>query len=161
MQSFHGTLTETELADILAWLERFGEVDDMAGSEKTIDLKMDLPEGDAQVGELTALNYRCTGCHDNQSFPNENGPEFAATDDLLPILERAELRLTDPAYQGSATTGQEYLVESILYPEAYMLPGDWLETMPDTFHEELTAQDLADLLAWMETFSETELETAD
>jgi cytochrome c2 len=169
MQSFHGQLTETELADILAWLERFGDgddssamtpPDDSAAEKKTIDLEMDLPEGDPALGELTALNYRCTGCHDNTSFPNVNGPEFAAVDDLPSILERAELRLTDPAYQGSATTGQEYLVESILYPEAYILPGDWLETMPDTFHEELTAQDLADLIAWMETFSAMEPETA-
>ncbi|MFN2125190.1 MAG: hypothetical protein ACK2UP_16965, partial [Candidatus Promineifilaceae bacterium] len=103
-------------------------------------LETALPEGDPLLGELTALNYRCTGCHDNSVYPNENGPEFAAGEELPPILERAQLRLSDPAYNGGATTGQEYLVESILNPEIYVVSGDWLETMPVTFHEDLTAQ---------------------
>jgi cytochrome c2 len=162
MQTFNGVLTDQDLADILAWLETFSDTEtgtppnDTAVSEETIDLAMELPQGDPLLGELTALNYRCTGCHDSGVYANEDGPEFASGEGMPPILERAELRLSDPAYSGSATTDQEYIIESILNPEAYIVSGDWRETMPVTFHEDLTAQDLADLIAWMETFSDSE-----
>lgn len=157
-------IEEEDLAHLLAWMETFNESTAEPAAEEpptaptekesAIDLEMELPAGDALVGELTALSYRCTGCHDNGAFPDVNGPEFSASAGRPPILERAEQRIADAAYAGGATSGQEYLVESILNPAAYLLPGDWVEVMPDTFHEDLTAQDLADLLAWMASFGE-------
>jgi cytochrome c2 len=150
-------LSEQELKDVIAFLMTQTSMDsttETTGVETDIDLAMALPDGDPLVGELTALNFRCIGCHDNNTYPNVNGPEFAAGEDLPPIIERSELRIADPAYTGRATSGQEYIIESILDPATYLLPGDWLEVMPDTYHEELTTQDLADLVAWIETFSE-------
>ncbi|MFN2134494.1 MAG: c-type cytochrome [Candidatus Promineifilaceae bacterium] len=157
-------IEDEELIHLMAWLETFSEQTSEqtavpptappADTTSAIDLAMDLPAGDPLVGELVALNYRCTGCHENTVYPDEEGPEFSATADRPSILERSEQRITDPDYTGHATSGQEYLVESIIDPNAYLVPGDFRKVMPATFHEELTAQDLADLLAWMATFSE-------
>jgi hypothetical protein len=124
--------------------------------ESEIDLGMSLAAGDPLLGELTALNYRCTGCHDNSAYPGVEGPEFSTTDELPPIMKRGEVRITDPVYEGDATTGREYIIESILSPAAYTVPGDWPKPMPETFHEEMTDEELADILAWLETFSAVE-----
>jgi hypothetical protein len=68
------------------------------------------------------------------------------------MLERGEVRIADPAYEGSASTNWEYIIESILFPEVYVVPGSWVEPMPTDFSDRLTEQDLADILAWMDTF---------
>ena len=113
-------------------------------------LQMDLSGGDPQQGFNVAIAYECQGCH--AGVRPERGPRFTATDDLLPILERGELRIADPTYEGQAATSTEYLLESIFIPEAHLAPGEWAVTMPDEFAEKVDEEDLAHLLAWMETF---------
>jgi hypothetical protein len=62
--------------------------------------------------------------------------------------------MADPAYEGSASTNEEYIIESIVLPEVYRIEGAWGSNfrMLDHFGEILTAQDLADILIWLETF---------
>jgi hypothetical protein len=67
-------------------------------------------------------------------------------------MERGEIRMADSAYVGEASTNQEYILESILLPEVYLVDGDWYEFMTPDFGKLLTKQDLADLIAWMSTF---------
>ena len=62
------------------------------------------------------------------------------------------------AYSGMATNVQEYLIESIVDPLVYIAPGDWLveDLMGGggkfgDFDQALTAQNVADLIAWMYT----------
>jgi len=86
------------------------------------------------------------------------GPDFASSGDFLSITARAEERLADPNYAGNARNVQEYLVESIVDPLIYFAPGDW--QVDDlmygggkfgNFDQAFTAQDVADLIAWMYT----------
>jgi len=124
------------------------------GSE--IDLGMALADGDPLLGRETALEYHCVSCHVNIKHPGVRGPEYAATDDLPPVMERGKMRTVDPAYEGRAVTDREYVIESILSPATYTVPGDWSSPMPETYHEDMTNEELADILAWLETFSDTD-----
>ena len=110
---------------------------------------MTLAEGDPERGEKLALARLCISCHVDAEGP----PRLGVDGDLPAILERAALRIDDPAYSGDATTAEEYLFESITDPRIYEVDGDWLESMVDIYYD-LPAQDLADLLAWMLTFEQ-------
>ena len=110
---------------------------------------MTLPEGDPERGEKVALAKVCTKCHIDSDGP----PRFGADNGLPAILERATLRMEDPAYPGNATTPQEYLIESITDPRLYEVDGNWKESMRDDYYD-LPAQDLADIIAWMLTIVE-------
>ena len=116
----------------------------------TVYSQMDLSGGDAAQGLNVAIAFQCKGCHDG-THP-EKGPRFTATEDLPPILERGEVRFADPAYAGQAATNLEYVFESIFIPEAYQAPGEWAVEMHTDFAERIDAEELAHLLAWLETF---------
>jgi len=115
-----------------------------------IDLDIELPEGDAQKGFTTAIRYSCHGCHVNEAHP-DSGPRFATEGEMPFILERGTIRIALPDYEGRATTDREYMIESVFLPEAYIVPGEWEKTMPTYFHQVMTDQELADILAWIET----------
>ena len=53
-----------------------------------------------------------------------------------------------------ATTAEEYLIESVVRPNAYVVAGypDNPNPMPPNFGERITLQNMADLLAYMLTF---------
>ena len=112
---------------------------------------MDLVGGDPQLGLNIAIAYQCQLCH--YGTHEEKGPRFAAVDGLPPILQRGELRIADPAYEGQAAANLDYVLESIFIPEAYLAPGKWAVTKPDDFSERIEKEELVHLLAWMETFS--------
>ena len=112
--------------------------------------QMDLSGGDAGQGLNVAIAFDCKGCHDGTR--TERGPRFAATADLPPILERGERRIADPAYAGQAATNLEYILESIFIPTAHMAPGEWAVEMPDDYDGRIEVEELAHLLAWLETF---------
>lgn len=127
---------------------------DNPATESKIDLQMEIPTGDPLLGELTALNYRCFGCHVDHGQDDYYGPRFTSTGELPRIMERGDVRLSDPDYQGHAATNQEYVIESILEPEIYRAPGEWhnINPMPTDYQERMTETDLADILAWLDTF---------
>jgi len=118
-----------------------------------IDLSVELPTGEPESGEyLAQVRYFCKTCHvlidENHS---NRGPQFAVEGELPFILERGTMRIQSPDYEGNATTDREYLIESILDPEAYIVPGEWDKPMPTYFRFKLNDQDLADILAWIDT----------
>jgi hypothetical protein len=113
-----------------------------------IALDIDLPEADPEVGLNRAVKFRRFGCHVDLS----NGLPFDSTEDLPSIMERGEVRIADPAYEGTASTNLEYIFESILLTEIYIVPGDWEKAMPTYLGDIMTDQDLADVIAWMNTF---------
>jgi hypothetical protein len=120
-------------------------------------LDLDLPEGNPIIGQTVAIRYLCRTCH----FKEEHEPfiGFTAVNGLPPILERGEVRIADPDYTGKATSNLEYFFESIYLPELYIVEGEWVEAMPTTFNYRLTdAQDLADLIAWLEALNDPEFE---
>jgi hypothetical protein len=115
-----------------------------------IELSLSLPEGNPEKGYLTAIRYGCEGCHVNEDHP-ESAPRFTASDTLPNIFERGEIRIASPEYQGGATTNYEYIIESILLPEAYFVPGEWPGQMSTFTIQIISDEELADILAWMET----------
>jgi hypothetical protein len=108
-----------------------------------------LPEGDPERGFTLAGKYYCVRCHIN----SERFPRLGASEELPAILARAEMRIADPAYSGSATTPEEYLIESITDPRLYEVDGNWKQSMADDFYD-LPEQDLADIIAWVLTVEE-------
>ncbi|MGB7876907.1 MAG: hypothetical protein WBL25_21190, partial [Anaerolineales bacterium] len=105
-----------------------------------IDLDIELPEGDPESGYLTAIRYRCHGCHANELHPT-SGPRFTSDGELPFVLERGIMRIKASDYEGRATNNQEYMIESIFQPEAYIVPGDWEESMPTTFQQRISDQE--------------------
>ena len=97
-----------------------------------------------------------TRCDSRADHANPNyrsfGPRFDSSVELPRIWERGEVRLADPAYEGNATTNWEYVIESTLLPEAYLVLGEWEEAMPTYYGDRVEHRDLADIIAWMATF---------
>jgi hypothetical protein len=79
------------------------------------------------------------------------GPAWIATADQPGIGSRAATRFTQDDYSGKATTPEQYLLESIVDPAAYKVPGFDLVQMPVTYSQAMTAQDTADLIAYLLT----------
>ncbi len=93
-------------------------------------------------GEQPALGgvmLGCSGCHDN---------EAAAPLTVATWTRVNEIRLQLPQFAGYAE--RRYLVESIVEPKAYITP-DYVDVMPDIYATQLTAQQLADLVAYLES----------
>lgn len=112
-----------------------------------IELNLDLPEGDAEAGLVVANMFQCIGCHTNPV----RGPAFTSINDMPAMLERGELRIASSDYTGRATTSQEYILESIFLPEIHLVPGEWARPMSQYALDFITEQELADLLAWLES----------
>jgi cytochrome c553 len=115
--------------------------------EERPDITIKLPEGDAERGKKLALKWRCITCHVN----NGNGPAYGAEAGLPALLERAEMRISDAAYTGFATTPEEYIIEAIIDPSVYIAEGEWEYEMDDIYNVELSEKDLADIIAWLLT----------
>jgi mono/diheme cytochrome c family protein len=84
--------------------------------------------------------FGCSGCHEGD---NHVGP---ATEGTYTRIE--ETRLKDPALAGY--TPEQYIVESIVDPGHYVVP-DHQNIMPSDFGKRLTAQELADLLIYLQS----------
>lgn len=113
-----------------------------------INLVIDLPEGDPEVGLNRAVKFRCFACH----VQEPNGPSFDSEEDLPNIMERGTARIADADYHGNATTNFQYVIESILLPEIHLTPGEWEKVMPTYYVDIMTSQDLADVIIWMGAF---------
>ena len=133
------TLSVVELADIVAALG--------IGSDTEIALtEIDALYGDSFDGQLLYNGLKegldgnilgCSGCHNGIAAPSVEGT-YTRVD---------EIRLEDDAL--ADYTVRQYLVESILHPEAYLVP-EFQNLMPPNFGTRLDAQMLADLVAYLE-----------
>jgi hypothetical protein len=73
------------------------------------------------------------------------------TQNTWPLLVSGE-RLSDPALAGYSP--EQYLVESIVVPQAYTVPG-YAQAMPQNFGERLDIQMLADIIAYIQSYDGT------
>lgn len=93
----------------------------------------------------------CATCHSTESGVTLVGPSLAG------IEGRAGERVHDPAYKGEAKDAAAYLHESIVKPGAFLVPGPNYSSgpatslMPDTYAKSLTSDQVADLVAYLET----------
>lgn len=89
-----------------------------------------------EVG-LDGSELGCAGCHNDETAPAIEG-----------IYTRTiEERLTLPEFEDY--TPEQYLVESILHPSAYIIPEYASVQMPANYGGRLDAQQLADLVEYL------------
>jgi len=108
------------------------------------DIAVRLPGGDARRGESLATTQGCVSCHVATSV----GPAWMPTAQEPGIGTRAETRFTQPDYTGQAATPEQYLLESIVNPGAFVVSG-FQPVMPGNYGQVMTAQEAADLIAYM------------
>lgn len=111
-----------------------------------------LPKGNPQNGQSLTVANACTACH----ILAPTGPGWLATaDNATPkgegIGTRAQHRYKDPGYTGVATSADGYLLEAITAPNDNILPGFQANVMPQDFGKRLKPQDLADIIAYLDT----------
>ena len=109
------------------------------------DITQELPEGDAARGEQVAVSQGCTSCHVSQAV----GPAWNPSATEPGIGERAETRFEQADYTGNATNAQEYLLESIVQTNVFIVEGFQPNIMPQNYGDLITAQQAADLIAYM------------
>ncbi len=87
----------------------------------------------------------CAGCHSTK--PNEKlvGPSLAN------ISGQAATIIKDPNYKGKAKDPVGYIRESIVDPNAYVVPGFSPNVMPATYGKDLSEQEVNDLVAYLMT----------
>jgi mono/diheme cytochrome c family protein len=117
----------------------------LAGPPVGTDITVELPEGDPVNGEVLAASKACTGCHVNTN----TGPAWLPDGTTPGIGARAETRFSQSDYTGNATSAEQYLLESVIQPNVFVIEGYAEGIMPGTYSSTLTAQDAADLIAYM------------
>ncbi|RPI32745.1 MAG: hypothetical protein EHM70_08145 [Chloroflexota bacterium] len=152
---YGGPLRDDQIRNIAAfimnWQATAGQV--TTSTETTpvagvgTDITIALPEGDATQGETLANGQGCVACH----ITTATGPAWQPSGDQPGIADRSTLRLEQPDYTGTATTPEQYLFESIVDPHVYLVEG-YTTVMPNIYGEKLSAQDTADLIAYLLTF---------
>lgn len=105
--------------------------------------------GDAANGAVLFQKMGCKGCH----MPPPNSKRIAP--DLAHITTDAEQFIHSPDYKGSATDVASYIRESIVDPNAFVVPAfryltaDGSSIMPLDFAKRLTPQEIDDLVAYV------------
>lgn len=100
------------------------------------DVRTTLATADTARAEQIALAYGCIGCHSLDPDQPMSGPTW------YHVADRAVSRVPgeSPAL---------YLHESIVAPNAYIVPGYQAGIMPQDFGQRLSTQELADLIAYL------------
>jgi cytochrome c2 len=112
-----------------------------------------LPAGDAGRGKIlygrpvlgSNVAPGCITCHSLAPRVLLVGPS------LSDIGSRAEEFVVSPVYTGRAKTPADYLHESIVQPDAYVAVGFKPGVMYQKFNDDLTPQEIADLVAYLLT----------
>jgi len=152
---FGGPLRDDQIRNIADFIMNWEptaqlvEVSQPAGPGEAVgtDINVQLPQGDAAAGEALAKSEGCTACH----IDAPTGPAWLPSTDQPGIGDRAATRITDPTYTGNASTPEQYLLESIVDPNAYVVDGFTANIMPPIYGDKLTSQNAADLIAYLLT----------
>jgi mono/diheme cytochrome c family protein len=150
--SFGGPLRQDQIRSIAAFVTNWESTATLvevpqapAGPTVGTDITKQLPEGDSTRGEALANKLACTACH----IAAPTGPAWLASGTEPGIGTRASTRYTQADYQGKAQSPEQYLFESIVQPGAYVVSGFPENLMPPNYGNQLTDQDLADLIAYL------------
>ena len=149
---YGGPLRDDQVRNIAAfimnWEETATEVvvpTPPAGPLVGTDITKELPEGDAAAGEALTVSLGCTACH----ITTPTGPAWLPAGEIPGVGERAAAEFNLPEYTGNATSAEQYLFESIVDPNIYLVPGFASGLMPPTYANTLTDQNMADLIAYL------------
>ena len=110
-------------------------------------------KGDARRGAELFAKLPCASCHDI----TRPWPGGAVCPNLGNIATEGARIVRLPEYRGKAKNAAGYIRESILDPNAYIVPGpnyrtpDGQSVMPKDFAQTLNAKDLNDVVAFLLT----------
>jgi len=111
------------------------------------------PSGDAKRGEKLFSTLPCVSCHD----VTKPWPGGDICPNLGNIATEAARIVRSREYRGKAKTASEYIRESIVEPNAYIVPGaayrtaDGHSVMPKDFGATLSGAQIDDLVAYLLT----------
>ena len=92
----------------------------------------------------------CPVCH---TIPGIAGAE-GRVGPLLALGKTGPTRLADPRYAGRAKTVREYIVESIVAPQDYIVSGFPERTMPPWYGSKLSAAALNQMATYLEAITD-------
>ena len=99
--------------------------------------------------ESTALIFTRAGCPVCHRIPGIAGAEGRVGPPLW-LGTSGQQRLRDPAYHGTAKTVHEYIIESVVEPGAFVVPGYPAQTMPTWYGAKLSALALEKIAGYLE-----------
>jgi hypothetical protein len=116
-----------------------------------------LPEHVALVtGDEPLMDiFRKAGCPVCHTIPGVPAAQGQVGPPLI-LGTTGEQRLRDPSYRGDAKTVREYIVESVVDPGRFVVPGYPDRTMPAWYGSKLSGLALEKMAAYLG--SQTELE---
>ncbi len=104
-----------------------------------------LVTGDEPIGAIFT-RAGCSVCH---TIPGIAGADGRVGPPLL-LGSSGPERLRDPVYRGRAKTVHEYVIESVLEPGVFVVPGYPPNTMPTWYGTKLSALALERIAAYLE-----------
>jgi hypothetical protein len=104
-----------------------------------------LVSGDEPIATIFT-KAGCPVCH---TIPGIAGAEGRVGPPLL-IGMTGPVRLRDPAYRGRASTVHDYVIESVLEPGLFVVPGYLGGTMPTWYGQKLSALALEKIAVYLE-----------
>jgi mono/diheme cytochrome c family protein len=105
-------------------------------------MALDLSGGDVAAGELKYNQLGCAGCH-----AVNGGAAYSFAPTAGTYTRTVNVRLNDPANED--LTAEQYLAESITHPNEYIVPGGSAGLMPQNYGDQLTLEELQDLVAYL------------
>ena len=107
--------------------------------------KIPLVTGDESLVDMFT-RPGCPVCHVIPGIPGATGHVGPP----LVLGTTGVQRLKDPEYRGEAKTVHEYIVESVLEPQRFVVPGYPAQTMPTWYGSKLSALALEKIAAYLE-----------
>jgi cytochrome c2 len=101
--------------------------------------------GNAANGEKLFASQGCAACHSLKEGEKFIGPT------LFHAGQTSLNRIKDAMYKGKAKTAEEYIRESIVEPNTYVVSGFPAGVMVQDFGKKVSAQDIDDLVAFLMT----------
>ena len=95
------------------------------------------------------LLFQRAGCPVCHTIPGIAGAEGRVGPKLV-LGQTGPGRLADPGYRGLSRSVREYVIESVLTPGVYVVPGYPDHTMPDWYGQKLSAAALEKIAAYLE-----------
>ena len=107
--------------------------------------RVPLVTGDEPIAEIFT-KAGCSVCH---TVPGISGADGRVGPPLL-LGATGPARLADPAYRGHAKTVHDYVIESVLEPGLFIVPGYPSSTMPIWYGAKLSALALEKIASYLE-----------
>ena len=104
-----------------------------------------LVTGDEPIAEIFT-KAGCAVCHTVPGIPGADG----RVGPPLLLGATGPVRLRDPSYRGHAETVHQYIMESVLEPGLFVVPGYPAGTMPTWYGAKLSALALEKIAAYLE-----------